>query len=93
VSVRFTAVHMSAGGTLNVHIAKLKAVNEATGARYEDTRENWHDWIDNGNRAYVRDSGGDTIGVLAVTNANGTRYVRTYADNTPKDNLLWLPRY
>jgi uncharacterized protein DUF3892 len=93
MTVRFTEVHMSAGGAQHEHIEKLKAVGDGTGTPYEDTREKWHDWIKSGNSGYVRDSAGDTIGVRAMTNANGTRYVQTYADYTPKDNLLWLPRY
>jgi hypothetical protein len=84
---------MSPGGTYHEHIQSLKAIADGTGTLHEDTREAWHDWIVAGNSGYVRDEDGDVVGVRAVTNAHGTRWVQTYADETPKDNLLRLPRY
>ena len=84
---------MSAGGAHHEHIVRLQATDESTGTVYDDTREVWHNWIAAGNSGYVKDALGDVISVRAVENAAGTRWVQTYADKTPKDNLLWLPLY
>ena len=43
-------------------------------------------------KAYVRDAQGDVAYCKIMENQYGTRYLETYADSTPKDNLLNLPR-
>ena len=91
MKVRFTEVHL-VGGKSHLHIASLRAVDAATGQRYEDTRDGWVRYIENGNSGFVHDAYGNTVGVYV--NHNGyVKWVQTYADNRWTDNLLALPKY
>jgi hypothetical protein len=51
-----------------------------------------YDWIKNkGGHARVVDARGNSADVGARENANGTKYVQTYADKVWSNNLLSLP--
>jgi hypothetical protein len=94
VAVRITCINKSGGRHADPHhaIEKFGWTNEETGATGVSTRLEMHDFIKNKNgTAYVRDTRGNTAHVRADENANGTRYVQTYADGVWTDNLLSLP--
>jgi hypothetical protein len=83
-------VHM-AGGTGHEHIAEVRWRDPADNQTGRSSRADMVTYINNGNVAKVKDSSGNEIRV-GVVNANPP-YIRTYADGTPTDNLLYLPRY
>ena len=85
-----TAVHMSTGGTLHEHIARVKWLDPASSTG-EDTTATMVDWIDNKNGvAKVKSPAGDvSVGTVAGT----PRYLRTHADGKWTNNLLALPRF
>jgi hypothetical protein len=94
MSVRITCISKDGGNHENPHVAiiSLGWKNEATGATGNSTRLQMYEWIkDKNGDAYVRDGSGNTVRVGTAVTAKGTRYVRTYRDNTPTDNLLALP--
>ena len=94
MSVRITCISKDGGNHDNPHVAisDLGWKNEETGDTGRSTRLQIYDWIKNQRGyAYVRDHVGNTVRVGTAENANGTRYVRTYRDNTWTDNLLALP--
>ncbi|OIQ79912.1 hypothetical protein GALL_383450 [mine drainage metagenome] len=92
MSIRFTAVHMSAGGYLHEHIADLKWVNLQDASSGESTRATLVKWIDDGNSAFVQGNTG-AIPVETVHPSSGAAYLRTRANGVWSDNLLSLPRY
>jgi len=51
-----------------------------------------YDWLKeaDANKAYVQDAQGNVAYVGTRENANGTKYVQTYADSKWTDNLLAL---
>ncbi len=95
MAVRITCVNKSDGGNQNPHeaIASLGWLNEETQTTGISTRLEIYDFIKNrGGQAYVVDRLGNKTFVGALENANGTKYVKTYADGVWTDNLLALPR-
>lgn len=94
MSVRITCISKAGGDHENPHVAisSLGWTNESTGATGTSTRLEMYDWIKNRNgEAYVRDASGNTVYVTTAETARGTKYVRTYRDQTWTDNLLSLP--
>jgi hypothetical protein len=92
MAIRFTAIRMS-GGNSHEHITHLWWINPADGNTGDNTRAALVSWIeDKGGKAYVEDSRGNRADVGVVTPQFGAKYLRTYADGTPTDNLLALPR-
>lgn len=94
MTVRITCINKSGGYHADPHhaIENLGWINEQTGATGVSTRLEMYDFIKNkGGAAYVRDVRGRTAYVGARENANGTRYVQTYADGVWSDNLLAQP--
>lgn len=76
----------------NVAITHLGWVNEQNGTSGKSTRLELYKWIKvDGGYAYVKDSQGNIAKVITAETALGTKYVKTEADNTTKDNLLSLP--
>lgn len=47
-------------------------------------------FVENGGEAYVKDSNGNIAYCRVRTSVNGTKFLQTYSDNTPTDNLLSL---
>jgi hypothetical protein len=87
---QITAVHM-VGGVRHEHIAELQWVSTEGAGTFRTSRADMVVWLRQpGNQAFVQ-AGGTRVGVRVV-NANPP-YVQTYADGTPTDNLLRLPRY
>jgi hypothetical protein len=74
-----------------LHIQGLKGHDGSQ--NYDDTRENWHDAVKSGVRAYVLDSCGNKAYLEARLGSPGHKYVETMPDHTKTDNLLRLPTY
>ena len=94
MSVRITCISKDGGNHENPHaaISALGWTNEETGESGRSTRLEIYDWIKTRNgKAYVRDGYGNTVFVGTAETARGTKYVRTYRDQTWTDNLLALP--
>ena len=94
MSVRIICISKDGGYHENPHeaISSLGWKNESTGESNSSTRLQMYDWIKNeGGKAYVKDSRGNIAYVEPRVNTRGTKYVRTYADQTWTDNLLSLP--
>lgn len=94
MSVRITCISKAGGDHQNPHaaISDLGWVNDADNATGRSTRLAMYDWIKlQGGDAYVRDAGGNVARVGTAETSGGTKYVRTYRDDTWTDNLLALP--
>lgn len=93
MTVRITEVHMVEGNQ-HEHIGSVKWVNvnpNELPTAGQSTREEMVKFLmDNPGKAIVSD-GTNTVQVFVV---NATpKYIRTYADGKPTDNLLYLPRF
>ena len=93
MAVRITCITKSNGQHENPYVAieSLGWTNEATGDRGSSTREQMYDWVVNKKgEAYVT-AGGSRARLIAQLSPRGTRFVKTIADSTERDNLLKLP--
>lgn len=93
MAIRVTHRRMSSGGYLHEHITNLKGTNDSTGATEDHPRSWWVSFVENGGKAYVKDSKGDVAYLRVRQTTAGTKYVQTYADGIWTDNLLALPTY
>jgi len=94
MAVRITCVSKPSGDNLDPHeaISSLGWINEETKTTGISTRLEIYDYVKNkGGNAYVIDGKGNKAFVGALENAQGTKYVRTYADGVWTNNLLSLP--
>lgn len=92
MAIRITCINKANGQHENPYVAisHLGWVNEATNERGWSTRELMYDWIKTGGHAYVQ-AGTARADVITAESPRGTKYVRTRADSTDRDNLLKLP--
>lgn len=94
MAIRITCINKAEGWHEDPHhaISDLGWINDADGKSGKSTRIQVYDWLkaSQANRAYVTDSRGNTAYVYPRENANGTKFVQTYADGTWTDNLLAL---
>ena len=93
MSVRITCINKANGQHENPYVAisRLGWTEDGTGKAGRSTREEMHDWIKHQDgHAYVEVQGARAK-VLAAVTPRGTKYVRTEADRTERDNLLKLP--
>jgi hypothetical protein len=94
MAIRITCINKDAGNHENPHtaISYLGWLEDGTGKSGKMARLDLYNWIkDKGGVAYVQDGFGNKVSVKTAVTSNGTKYVRTYSDNTPTDNLLKLP--
>lgn len=92
--IRITCISKADGDHDNPHVAisELRWVDEGTGETGRATRVEMYDWIKfQAGQAFVRDALGNVAWVGTAESAYGTKYVRTYRDQTWTDNLLALP--
>ncbi len=93
MAVRITCINKSNGWHENPFVAidHLGWVNDQTGQGGRSTREAMYDWVVNqGGIAFVT-AGAATADLIGLISLRGTRYVKTRADSTDRDNLLKLP--
>ena len=94
MAIKITCINKDAGNHENPHtaISFLGWLEDGTSKNGKMTRIDMYNWIKNdGGIAYVQDSFGNKAYLKTEVTSNGTKYVRTYSDNTPTDNLLKLP--
>jgi hypothetical protein len=90
MAIHITAIRLS-GGTTHQHIVHLWWINPATGKTGDNSRAQIINWIEQeGGKAYVEDSRRNRADVRVVVPKVGDKYLRTYADGVPTDNLLAL---
>lgn len=94
MAVRITCINKEHGYHQDPHhaIQNIGWMNEEDGKTGKNTRLEIYNWLkDKGGKAYVTDRYGNRAYVYPRENANGTKFVQTYADNVWTDNLLSLP--
>jgi hypothetical protein len=88
--IYITHRHMVGGQTLQ-HIERVKWTQPGTGKTGDSARAEIVKWIDDGNKARVRDRDGSEV-LVHVVRVNPP-YLRTNPNNESTDNLLSLPQY
>ena len=93
MSVRITCINKDSGNHDNPHeaISHYGWINESTKEQGKNDRQSMVDWVKKGNKAYVRDSDGNTAYCEVRKSSRGTEFLQTYADDKYTDNLLSLP--
>lgn len=93
MAIRIRCINKDRGNHENPHtaISYLGWVDES-GNIGKSSRIEMYDWIkDKRGQAYVQDAYGNKAYLMTAVTPFGTKYVRTYSDKTPTDNLLQLP--
>ena len=93
MAIRITCINKDGGYHENPYVAisHLGWTEDGTGKTGRSTRLEMYDWIkDKGGYAYVQ-AGTAKAKVITAVTARGTKYVKTEADSTERDNLLKLP--
>lgn len=93
MAIKITCINKDNGNheNPNVAITHLGWVNELNGASGKNTRLEIYNWIkDDKGEAYVKDAIGNKAKLITAETINGTRYVKTEADTSLKNNLLSL---
>lgn len=93
MSIRITCIKKSGGYHENPYTAieSMSWKNESSGKTGNTTRIEMYNWIEEGGEAYVRDRFGNKSILITAISANGTKYVKTKANDVKSDNLLSLP--
>jgi carbohydrate-selective porin OprB len=94
MAIRIACINKSQGYHQDPHhaISHLGWTNDADGKTGKNTRLEIYDWLKTeGAQAYVADRYGNKAYLYPRENANGTKFVQTYADKVWTDNLLSLP--
>lgn len=93
MAIRITCINKANGQHENPYVAitALGWVEDVTGKAGRWTREVLYDWITRQHgQAYVQ-VGMARATVITAVSPRGTKYVKTEADRTERDNLLQLP--
>lgn len=94
MAIKITCINKDNGNHENPNIAitHLGWVNEADGTSGKNTRLEIYNWIKNDKgEAYVKDGEGNKAILITEDTIYGTKYVKTVADTSTKNNLLSLP--
>jgi Protein of unknown function (DUF3892) len=91
VSIRITCINKDGGFHENPYVAisNLGWQDRETGATGRSSRDEMYKWVKAGGEAYV-EVGLARARLIAEISPRGTRFVKTMADNTVRDNLLKL---
>lgn len=92
MAVRITCINKAGGFHENPYVAiqRLGWVNEQTGATGKSSRDEMYDFVVNQRGTAYVSAGGARAELIGLVSAHGTRYVKTRADSTDRDNLLKL---
>lgn len=88
MTIEIVARDMSPGGTGHEHITTLYWIQHPDPGVKSSSRAEVVDYIDRGGVAYVENP---KVLVRVVKPTYGEKYLRTYADGRPTNNLLNLP--
>ncbi len=94
MSIKITCINKDNGyhANPNLAITHLGWINEIDQQTGKNTSLEIYSWIKNENGyAYVTDGRGNKAKVITAETSNGTKYLKTEADNTTTNNLLSLP--
>lgn len=94
MAVRITCINKSGGYHEDPHeaVENYGWKNETTGETGKNNRESMVKWMEQeGGFAYVKDIYGNKVDCYVNQSRNGTKFLQTYKDKTPTDNLLKLP--
>lgn len=93
MAIRITCISKANGQHENPYVAisYLGWLQDGTGKSGRSSREQMYDWIKYQNgEAYVQ-VGTTRARLMSASSPHGTKYVKTEADSTERDNLLRLP--
>lgn len=93
MSIRITCINKANGLHENPYVAisYLGWIEDGTNKTGRTSREEMYYWIrDKNGSAYVQ-AGNSRAQVVTAVSPKGTKYVKTVADSTERDNLLKLP--
>ncbi|ASE62643.1 DUF3892 domain-containing protein [Chryseobacterium indologenes] len=93
MAIRITCINKDNGyhENPNLAITHLGWIGD-DGKPGKSTRLEIYNWIKNeSGLAYVADGYGNQVKVITAETYNGTKYLKTEADNTTRNNLLSLP--
>jgi len=94
MSIKITCINKDDGNHENPYtaISHLNWLNDATMLTGRSTRLEMYNFLNNGGYAYVVDSlDNSKVYLEARISSGGTKYVKTKANDTGRDNLLSLP--
>jgi hypothetical protein len=94
MAIRITCINKSGGYHADPHhaISHLGWVEDGTGKIGKSSRIEIYEWIKSKDGvAYVQDFRNNKAHVGTRENAEGTKFLQTYADQVWTDNLLALP--
>lgn len=94
MAIRITCINKDSGyhENPNLAITHLGWINEQTRSTGKYTRLEMYNWVkDENGDAYVTDTYGNKAKVITAETYNGTKYLKTEADSSTKNNLLSLP--
>jgi hypothetical protein len=93
MSIRITCIKKNGGyhGNPYTAIESLGWIADGTGNVGNTSRVDMYEWSKKGNYAFVKDSKGNSAKLIPAETTLGTKYVKTVADETKTDNLLYLP--
>lgn len=93
MAVRITCINKANGQHENPYVAisHLGWIEDGTGKSGKNSREEIYDFVVNKNgEAYVA-AGSTRARLIGAISPRGTRYVKTAANSTERDNLLEVP--
>lgn len=94
MAIKITCINKDNGNheNPNVAITDLGWVKDGDGTSGKSTRLEMYNWIKNDKgEAYVKDGQGNKAKLIIAETISGTKYVKTEADTSTKNNLLSLP--
>jgi hypothetical protein len=94
MAIKITCINKDNGQHENPNLAitHLAWINEQTKESGKNTRLEIYKWRkDENGEAYVKDASGNRAKVITAETHTGTKYLKTEADNSTKNNLLSLP--
>jgi hypothetical protein len=94
MAIKITCINKDNGNheNPNVAITHLGWVKDGDGTSGKSTRLEMYNWIKNDKvEAYVKDGQGNKAKLITAETIFGTKYVKTEADTSTKNNLLSLP--
>ena len=93
MSLRITCINKDNGNHENPHeaISYYGWINESTDKTGKNDRPSMVEWVEKGNKAYVKDSNNNKAYCYVRKSSKGTKFLQTYADSKFTNNLLSLP--
>lgn len=93
MSVRIQCINKSEGDHDNPNeaISHYGWINEDTDEHGKSNRLTMVEWLEEGNKAYVKDNNGNIAYCDVRTSKSGNKFLQTHSDGYYNNNLLSLP--